>query len=209
MAVLQANPRTVQAPPELPNLPGDSPQLTQYLRGFALWCRHGFADKVSATVAQPGSMMLAHDAGNDTPNVFKFQVSQAGVASIAPMALGTADPSGTGAPVPLVNEAPVNGGLYGRSNGAWTAAMPASGGGFDGPITAPSVTITGALNAGSGQIFGSFVVVSLTVSSFINVQTMSFSLLPVNAANDAAAASAGVPVGGVYRNGSALMVRIA
>jgi hypothetical protein len=34
-----------------------------------------------------------------------------------------------------------------------------------------------------------------------------FNPLPVNAANDAAAASAGVPVNGVYRNGSVLMVR--
>lgn len=32
--------------------------------------------------------------------------------------------------------------------------------------------------------------------------------VPLNAANDAAAASAGVPVGGVYRNGSAMMVRV-
>jgi len=32
--------------------------------------------------------------------------------------------------------------------------------------------------------------------------------LPTNAASDAAAASAGVPVGGVYRNGSVLMVRV-
>jgi hypothetical protein len=34
-----------------------------------------------------------------------------------------------------------------------------------------------------------------------------FNPLPVNAANDAAAASAGVPVGATYRNGSILMVR--
>lgn len=31
----------------------------------------------------------------------------------------------------------------------------------------------------------------------------------VNAVNDAAAASVGVPVGGMYRNGSVLMVRVA
>jgi hypothetical protein len=36
-----------------------------------------------------------------------------------------------------------------------------------------------------------------------------FSALPVNAANDAAAATAGVPVNGIYRNGSVLMVRTA
>lgn len=32
--------------------------------------------------------------------------------------------------------------------------------------------------------------------------------LPVDAANDAAAASAGVPVGGIYKTGSQLMVRV-
>ena len=35
-----------------------------------------------------------------------------------------------------------------------------------------------------------------------------FSPLPVDAANDSAAATAGVPVGGVYKNGSVLMVRV-
>jgi hypothetical protein len=35
-----------------------------------------------------------------------------------------------------------------------------------------------------------------------------FDILPVNAINDAAAAIAGVIVGGVYRNGSILMVRV-
>jgi hypothetical protein len=36
-----------------------------------------------------------------------------------------------------------------------------------------------------------------------------FATLPVNAANDTAAATAGVPVGGIYRNGSVLQVRVA
>ena len=35
-----------------------------------------------------------------------------------------------------------------------------------------------------------------------------FNTLPINAANDAAAATAGVAVGGIYRNGSVLMVRV-
>ena len=35
-----------------------------------------------------------------------------------------------------------------------------------------------------------------------------FSPLPINAANDAAAATAGVGIGGVYRNGSVFMVRV-
>jgi len=36
---------------------------------------------------------------------------------------------------------------------------------------------------------------------------ITFTVLPVNAANDSAAAAAGVVVGGVYRTGSALMIR--
>jgi hypothetical protein len=35
-----------------------------------------------------------------------------------------------------------------------------------------------------------------------------FDPLPVNATGDAAAATAGVPVGGIYRNGSVLQVRV-
>ena len=35
-----------------------------------------------------------------------------------------------------------------------------------------------------------------------------FDTLPINAANDAAAATAGVALGGIYRNGSVLMVRV-
>lgn len=40
-------------------------------------------------------------------------------------------------------------------------------------------------------------------------QAIRFRVLPTNAANDAAAAAAGVAVGEVYRNGSVLMVRVA
>ena len=39
--------------------------------------------------------------------------------------------------------------------------------------------------------------------------SLAFATLPTNAANDAAAASAGVAVGQIYRNGSALMIRVA
>jgi len=57
---------------------------------------------------------------------------------------------------------------------------PKTDGGFSVPVTAPAATL-GSLR---------------------------FSTVPINAANDAAAATAGVPVGGVYRSGSALMVRV-
>jgi len=59
-------------------------------------------------------------------------------------------------------------------------ALPKTGGTMTGPVTAPAATL-GSLR---------------------------FSTVPVNAANDAAAAAAGVAVGTVYRNGSALMVRV-
>jgi hypothetical protein len=45
--------------------------------------------------------------------------------------------------------------------------------------------------------------------TIIGSGALAFTTLPTNAANDAAAASAGVAVGGVYRNASALMVRVA
>ena len=45
--------------------------------------------------------------------------------------------------------------------------------------------------------------------TFGNQIAFSGAALPTNAANDAAAASAGVAIGGVYRNGSALQVRVA
>lgn len=58
--------------------------------------------------------------------------------------------------------------------------LPKTGGTLSGAVTAPAATL-GSLR---------------------------FSTVPVNAANDAAAATAGVAVGGVYRNGSVLMVRV-
>lgn len=42
----------------------------------------------------------------------------------------------------------------------------------------------------------------------VRAGTLRFGTMPTNAANDAAAASAGVGVGGVYRNGSVLQVRV-
>jgi hypothetical protein len=54
-------PRTLQPPPELPNDPKTSDTLAQYLRTFSLWCRHGFADKISATTATNGLLIQAKD----------------------------------------------------------------------------------------------------------------------------------------------------
>ena len=46
---------------------------------LSLWCRHGFADKISATTAQPGVMLSAYDAPAGTiPKVFMIRVNTAG-----------------------------------------------------------------------------------------------------------------------------------
>jgi hypothetical protein len=47
-----------------------------------------------------------------------------------------------------------------------------------------------------------------TMTGPLSLTGLVFTTLPVSAANDAAAATAGVAVGGVYRNGSVLMVRV-
>jgi hypothetical protein len=86
-------PRTIQPPPDLPNLPEASSSLSNYLRNFALWCRHGFADKVSATAAQPGVMLSAYDAPAGTiPKVFMVRVNSAGVVSTINIPLGGGKP---------------------------------------------------------------------------------------------------------------------
>ena len=89
----QPTPRTIQPPPDLPNLPEASSSLSNYLRNFALWCRHGFADKVSATAAQPGVMLSAYDAPAGTiPKVFMVRVNSAGVVSTINIPLGGGKP---------------------------------------------------------------------------------------------------------------------
>jgi hypothetical protein len=49
---------------------------------------------------------------------------------------------------------------------------------------------------------------ALTWQPVLGATNAVFTTLPVNAVDDAAAATAGVPVRGVYRNGSILMVRV-
>ena len=63
----QILPRTLQPPPELPDLGEKQTTLAQYLRTFSLWCRHGFADKISATTAAPGVLIQAKDAHPGDP----------------------------------------------------------------------------------------------------------------------------------------------
>ena len=86
-------PRTLQPPPDLPNLPEASSSLSNYLRNFALWCRHGFADKISGSTAQPGVMLSAYDAPAGTiPKVFMVRVNSAGVVSTINIPLGGGKP---------------------------------------------------------------------------------------------------------------------
>jgi hypothetical protein len=86
-------PRTIQPPPDVPNMPDVKEPLPSYLRNFALWCRHGFADKISATAAQPGLMLSAYDAPAGTiPKVFMIRVNTAGVVSAFEIPLGGGKP---------------------------------------------------------------------------------------------------------------------
>lgn len=89
----QQLPRTLQPPPDLPSMPEVSNTLSDYLRTFSLWCRHGFADKISGTTALPGVLLQAYDAPAGTiPAVFLIQVNSAGAISATPVALGGGKP---------------------------------------------------------------------------------------------------------------------
>jgi hypothetical protein len=78
-------PRTTQPPPAIPSMPDLNARLVQYLNTFALWCRNGFADKISATEAQPNLLLLASD---DQSKVFKITVNAAGTISATAVPIG-------------------------------------------------------------------------------------------------------------------------
>jgi hypothetical protein len=82
-------PRTLQPPPELPSDPKMSDTLAQYLRTFSLWCRHGFADKLSVSTAAPGILLQATD---DPTKIFMLQVNAAGALTATAVALGGGRP---------------------------------------------------------------------------------------------------------------------
>jgi hypothetical protein len=218
-------------------MPEISNTLTNYLRNLSLWTKDSLGDKLDGNTALPANLLQSHDTPRgSTPSVFKLQISEAGIASLTKVPLAnpaTPDPPGIG--VPLVNEAPTNGQTYARQSSGWTPVVSASGGTMTGNLTAPNVTATGALTAASAAISGLLTAGSATVSGALSTASLTltaalsgvtatftglvtaaslslggattFTVLPVNAVNDAAAATAGVPVGGVYRNGSILMVR--
>lgn len=67
-------PKTFQPPPDLPNMPDISNTLSNYLRTFSLWCKNGFADKLSQTAAQPGILIQATDSVTGDPTNFVYLV---------------------------------------------------------------------------------------------------------------------------------------
>ena len=69
-----------------------------------------------------------------------------------------------------------------------------------------SPTINVAINSTSVTVGDPSSKVSMNSSS-ITCSTLVLSVMPTNCVDDAAALSAGVPVGGIYRNGSILMIR--
>ena len=102
MAASQPTAASPQPPPDLPSMPDVSTTLSQYLRTFSLWCRNGFADKISGTTAQPGLMLQAYDAttGALTPFVYLVgvKVTVTGNVPSAPTVTFTLQPLGSGKP---------------------------------------------------------------------------------------------------------------
>jgi hypothetical protein len=86
-------------PPELPSMPDVSTTLTNYLRTFSLWCRQGFAAKLSATAALPKVLLLSPGGA-----VFSIAVGNDGRLTSTPIALASGD-LGT----PVLTFAPVTG----------------------------------------------------------------------------------------------------
>jgi hypothetical protein len=73
-------------------------------------------------------------------------------------------------------------------------------------------TPEGGSNAGSDFDILSFSDSGAALATPLKIKRSNSQLtivVPTNAADDTAASSAGVPIGGIYRNGSALMVRVA
>lgn len=79
---------------------------------------------------------------------------------------------------------------------------------FIGSGTGSAVNIGGTTTGPAIQHIGTSTY-GLRLGGTYSAAPISFGTLPGNYANDAAAATGGVPVGGVYRNGSVLMVRVA
>ncbi len=135
--------------------------------------------------------MVIMNAQNPNPTFTPSSAAQVFVTKEELKATGVVGPAGPvgpqGVPGPGIDEAPNDVSTYGRHALAWQAVLPTTGG-----------TLTGALSG-----------TALTLSGLLTLASAKFSTLPTNAVDDTAAATAGVAVGGVYRNGSVLMVRVA
>ena len=77
------------------------------------------------------------------------------------------------------------------------------------PTINVAINSTSMLSASFLQGFHKFhgVISNNIISNGISCNTFVFSVLPPNCASDSAAATAGVPVGGIYMNAGVLMVR--
>jgi hypothetical protein len=82
-----------QPPPDLPVDPEMRPQLANYLRTFALWCRNGFRAKLDSGVALPGILLQAYDTPpGTTPTVWLLQVNHSGTFVATQIGLGGGKP---------------------------------------------------------------------------------------------------------------------
>lgn len=102
MAAPQPTFRTEVPPPELPFIKSLDDQLAQYLRTFALWCRNGFRDKLSQTVANHGIMLQAVDKNTGQQTAYTYlvgvQVTVSGGTPTNPTITFTLVPTGIGSP---------------------------------------------------------------------------------------------------------------
>jgi hypothetical protein len=92
-AVPAPSPIAAQPPPPLPSDPSIGNVLSNYLQQFSLWCRNGFAAKLSGNVALPGVILQANDTpAGAIPAVFMIQVKTDGTIVATPMPLGSGKP---------------------------------------------------------------------------------------------------------------------
>ena len=134
--------------------------------------------------------MVIMNAQNPNPTFTPSSAAQVFVTKEELKATGVVGAPGQtgpqGPPGPGIAEAPNDVSTYGRHALGWITVLPTIGGALTGPLSGTALTLSGLLALASAK----------------------FSTLPTDAVDDTAAATAGVAVGGVYRNGSVLMVRV-
>lgn len=83
-----------------------------------------------------------------------------------------------------------------------------SGAGMQVTGSAPAAFVSGGTKSVAGFWDLSTAPIGLKLNGTYSQTPLQFATLPGNFANDAAASSGGVPVGGVYRNGSVIQIRV-